>query len=177
MLGAIAGDIIGSGWESHPTFDYDFELFSRECGFTDGSICTIAVADALLKGVGFAESLKNWRRKYPNRKGGDGYRFHNWMQSAESEPDGSFGSGAAMRVSPVAWFSQNEFRVRLDARLSAVCTHNHPEGLRGAEAVAYAIHDCRGLLRGKDCVSRRDILSALSRTLKWSGYDIDIDRQ
>ena len=175
MLGAIIGDIIGSRWEFHPTFAYDFELFSGECDFTDDTICTIAVADALLKGVSFAESLKAWCRKYPDPMGGYGGRFRDWTRSVRSEPYGSFGNGSAMRVSPVAWFSKGEFAVRRDARLSAACTHNHPEGLRGAEAVAYAIHDCLGLLHGKQRIGKEDILSALSRTLQWSGYDIGFD--
>jgi len=175
MLGAIIGDIIGSRWEFGPACSYDFELFTGECDFTDDSICTIAVADALLKGIDFAESLQRWCRRYPNPMGGYGTRFREWIQSVRPEAYGSFGNGAAMRVSPVAWFSPDEFKVRHDARMSAACTHNHPEGIRGAEAVAYAIHDCRGLLEGKERIGREDILYALERTLNWSGYDIDID--
>jgi ADP-ribosylglycohydrolase len=108
MLGAIIGDIVGSRFEFNPTNDYDFELFSDQCDFTDDTICTIAVADALLKGRAFGESLHDWCKRYPHPKGGYGGRFAQWVRSDNPQPYDSFGNGSAMRVSPVAWYYEDE---------------------------------------------------------------------
>ena len=102
MLGAIIGDIVGSRWEFDPTNDYDFEMFSQENSFTDDTVCTVAVADAIAKGRDYGESLHEWCRRYPSPMGGYGGRFRQWVMSDEPKPYGSYGNGSAMRVSPVA---------------------------------------------------------------------------
>ena len=101
MLGAIIGDIIGSRWEFNATNDYDFELFSSENNFTDDTICTIAVADALLHGSdNYGTYIHKWCRRYPHPMGGYGRNFAKWVASANPQPYGSYGNGSAMRVSP-----------------------------------------------------------------------------
>ena len=99
MLGAIIGDIVGSRWEFNPTNDYNFELFSDKNGFTDDTICTIAVADAILHhSQDYGKYIHEWSRKYPCPMGGYGGRFAQWVRSDKPEPYGSYGNGAAMRV-------------------------------------------------------------------------------
>lgn len=141
MLGAIIGDIIGSRWEFTPTNDYHFELFSDENNFTDDTICTIAVADAILHNSDdFGKYIHSWCRRYPQPMGGYGGRFNQWVMSDHPQPYGSCGNGAAMRVSPVAWAIFDRHKVLDLAKKVAVCTHNHPEGIKGAQTVALAIH-------------------------------------
>ena len=111
MLGAIIGDIVGSRWEFNPTNDYNFEWLSDENDFTDDTICTVAVADALLKGKDFGESIHEWCNRYPHPMGGYGGRFVQWVRSDNPQPYNSFGNGSAMRVSPVAWAAHDlEFK-------------------------------------------------------------------
>ena len=139
MIGAIIGDIVGSRFEFRNHFSTEFELFTKECSFTDDTICTVAVADALLKGISFEESLLYWCRKYPFPKGAYGRSFARWIKMPFPVPYNSFGNGSAMRVSPVGWFFHSESETLQYATLSAECTHNHPEGIKGACAVAQAI--------------------------------------
>ena len=164
MLGAIIGDIVGSKWEFDPTNDYNFELFSKENDFTDDTICTIAVADAIINGRDYGESIHEWCRRYPSPMGGYGSRFNEWVKSDDPKPYNSFGNGSAMRVSPVAWHFNTVEDVLREARLTAECTHNHPEGILGAEAVAIAILECR-LGRG------------ISAAVDYYGYDININKK
>lgn len=179
MLGAIIGDIVGSRFEFDSTNDYHFQLFSPACCFTDDSICTIAVADALLKNTDFGASLHQWCRRYPNPMGGYGGSFRRWVMSNDPQPYNSFGNGSAMRVSPTAWWSHNRTEVEMLAKQSAECTHNHPEGIKGAQAVAVAIYDCLymrlDLMReGKEPDRQTIIDKGLRRALELSGYDISI---
>ena len=139
MLGAIIGDIVGSKYEFNNTFDYDFEMFAEGSDFTDDSICTVAVADAILKGKTYKDSLLEWCRRYPSPKGSYGGRFSMWIHSDNPQPYGSFGNGSAMRVSPVAWLFDDLEKVIEEAAETAAPTHNHPEGIKGAMAVAHAI--------------------------------------
>ena len=135
MLGAIIGDIVGSRWEFDPTNDYNFEWLSDENGFTDDTICTVAVADALLKGRDFGESIHEWCNRYPHPMGGYGGRFAQWVRSDHPLPYNSFGNGAAMRVSPVAhWFDTLD-EVLDAAAATARPSHNHDEGIKGAQTV------------------------------------------
>lgn len=92
MLGAIIGDIAGSAYEFNRTNDYDFEMFNRDCGFTDDTICTVAVADAILEHKDYGESLHEWCRRYPNPKGSYGGRFHQWVMSDNPKPYNSLGA-------------------------------------------------------------------------------------
>lgn len=139
MLGAIIGDIAGSKYEFNNTFDYDFEMFGEECDFTDDTICTVAIADAILNGRSYQESLLDWCRRYPSPKGAYGGRFAGWIRSLDPQPYNSFGNGSAMRVSPVAWLFDDLSQVLEEAEKTALPTHNHPEGIKGAKAVAHAI--------------------------------------
>ena len=139
MLGAMIGDIVGSKYEFNNTFDYDFEMFGEGCDFTDDTICTVAVADAILNGRSYQESLLDWCRRYPSPKGAYGGRFAGWIRSLDPQPYNSFGNGSAMRVSPVAWLFDDLSQVLEEAEKTALPTHNHPEGIKGAKAVAHAI--------------------------------------
>ena len=139
MLGAMIGDIAGSKYEFNNTFDYDFEMFGEGCDFTDDTICTVAIADAILNGRNYQESLLDWCRRYPSPKGAYGGRFAGWIRSLNPQPYNSFGNGSAMRVSPVAWLFDDLSQVLEEAEKTALPTHNHPEGIKGAKAVAHAI--------------------------------------
>lgn len=148
MIGAIIGDIVGSKYEFNNTFDYNFKLFDKGCNFTDDTICTIAVADAILKKGGdekpnvedYSISLQYWCQKYLNPMGGYGASFAKWVRSSNPQPYDSFGNGAAMRVSPVGWaFKENSDIIR-QAMMSAKVSHSHVEGLIGATAVADCVH-------------------------------------
>ena len=139
MLGAIIGDVVGSRFEFANVKTRNFKLFSPECSFTDDTICTVAVADAILRGVPYRDALLLWGRRYPNPKGSYGGSFSLLLGSADPQPYNSWGNGAAMRVSPVAWaFSEYGVIVR-EALATALPTHNHPEGIVGASTVALAI--------------------------------------
>ncbi len=176
MLGAIIGDIVGSRWEFNPTNDYNFELFSEKNSFTDDTICTVAVADALLHGADdFGKYIHDWCRKYPHPMGGYGGRFARWVMSDNPKPYGSFGNGAAMRISPIAWFSLNAIPQMIVAEKATACTHNHPEGIKGAQAVVTAIHDCLEMHHLFEQIGKDEIIShGLKRAIHHFGYSIDI---
>lgn len=143
MLGAITGDIIGSTYEFNNTKNYNFELFPEDCNFTDDTICTVAVADAILNNVSYEDAIRYWCQKYPYPKGGYGASFARWVQSDNPKPYGSYGNGSAMRVSPCGWLFDSEKEVLVEAKKSAECTHNHPEGIKGAQCVAHCIYLAR----------------------------------
>lgn len=174
MLGAIIGDIVGSRFEFHPTNDYDFELITKECSFTDDTICTIAIADALMEEVNFGKSLHEWCRKYPNPKGGYGGRFREWIMSNKPKPYNSFGNGSAMRVSPVAWAYRDLGEANILAKKSAECTHNHPEGIKGAQAVVTAIHYGYELRKRSETIVKDCITKAFQPIIESFGYNINI---
>jgi ADP-ribosylglycohydrolase family protein len=147
MYGAILGDMIGAPYE----FDRggktkEFPLFSRGSQFTDDSVMTIAVAEALMDTAGknddevraaLVSSMQKWGKKYPNA--GYGEMFYQWLREKNPKPYGSFGNGSAMRVSSAGWLYATLEETRKYARMSAEVTHNHPEGIKGAEATAAAI--------------------------------------
>ena len=157
MLGAIIGDIVGSRFEFANTHRTDFEFFAKGCDYTDDTICTVAIADALLRGADFADTLQTWCRRYPHPKGAYGGRFHQWIYTTPPVPYRSYGNGSAMRVSPCGWLPTRD-AVLLQAKASAECTHNHPEGIKGAVAIADAIY----LLRGG--ASKADLKKHLEET-------------
>lgn len=103
MLGAIIGDIVGSRFEFGAAPERDFEFFTNECSFTDDTICTVAIADAILNGRTYKDSLLDWCGRYPNPMGGYGNMFVEWLLDKNHEPKNSYGNGAAMRVSSVGW--------------------------------------------------------------------------
>ena len=150
MYGAILGDIIGSPYE----FDMgdkckDFPLFSKNSIYTDDTVMTIAVADAFMTAPDneevirqrLIESMQCYGKRFPYI--GYGGMFRHWLRSKDTEPYGSYGNGSAMRVSSIAWLYHDLDTVRRMARLSAEVTHNHPEGIKGAEATASAIYLAR----------------------------------
>lgn len=139
MIGAIIGDVIGSRFEFNNTRDYNFELFTAQNSYTDDTICTLAIADAILSLESFKDKLLEWCRLYPHPMGGYGGSFARWIFSDDPQPYNSFGNGSAMRVSPVAWAFDELEDVKEWAEKAASVTHDHPEGINGAVAVAHAI--------------------------------------
>ena len=137
MLGAIAGDMIGSVYEGHPIKTKDFPLFNQQSHFTDDTVLTIAVADSILNNRDYATALKQYGLRYPDA--GYGGSFYQWLFSADLAPYNSWGNGAAMRVSPVGFAFDSLQEVLAAARQSAEATHNHPEGIKGAQSTASAI--------------------------------------
>lgn len=176
MLGAIIGDIVGSRWEFNPTNDYNFEWLSDENGFTDDTICTVAVTDALLKGRDFGESIHEWCNRYPHPMGGYGGRFAQWVRSDNPKPYNSFGNGAAMRVSPVAhWFDTLD-EVLDAAAATARPSHNHDEGIKGAQTVALAIFKAQ-VYRTYACKDASVFIDQiLEECVEFSGYDINMPK-
>ena len=141
MLGAIAGDIIGSVFENNPLKRTSFPLFSKYSHFTDDSVLTVAVAYSILNQIDYATCLINFARKFPHA--GYGLSFYRWMQSSDNQPYNSWGNGSAMRVSPVGFAFDTREAVLRQAEKSAAVTHNHPEGIKGAQATALAIYLAR----------------------------------
>ena len=141
MLGAITGDIIGSIRENLRIKHKDFELFPRLSTYTDDTVLTVAVADAILNGKGYGNTIKSYARRHPLR--GYGPKFMLWLLSSGIKPYYSLGNGSAMRVSPVAHAYDSEESVLMHAKESAECTHNHPEGIKGAQATALAVYLAR----------------------------------
>ena len=143
MLGAIAGDIIGSRWEFSRIKTRDFPLFPDGASFTDDTVLTCAVADHLINGIDIVESLRDWVRVVTidtTRVSGYGQRFMRWAAAPTSQPPyGSYGNGGAMRVSPCAWLSPDLESLRSNTVNVTEVTHDHPEGIKGALATAEAI--------------------------------------
>ncbi|MFN6141363.1 MAG: ADP-ribosylglycohydrolase family protein [Pseudanabaena sp.] len=137
MLGAIAGDIIGSIYEVIPMKRKDFKLFSLGSHFSDDTVLTYAVAKSILTGTSYASNFKKCFWRYP--LAGFGQRFTCWAMSNQKEGYNSWGNGAAMRVSPIAWAYNDLETVLKEAERCTVTTHNHPEGIKGAQATAAAI--------------------------------------
>jgi ADP-ribosylglycohydrolase len=137
MIGAIAGDIIGSVCEFRPLKTVESELFSPESTFTDDTVLTVATADCILHGKDYARTFKEYGRRYPDA--GYGGNFRRWLFSEDTGPYNSYGNGSAMRVSPVGFAFKTLDDVLKQAERSAAVTHNHPEGIKGAQAIAAAI--------------------------------------
>ena len=173
MYGAFLGDMIGAPYE----FDRgdktkDFPLFGRRSQFTDDSVMTAAVAQALLDTLGqdddavkaaLVRAMQRWGHKYPNA--GYGFRFYGWLRAKDPQPYNSCGNGSAMRVSAAGWLFDSLEDTRHAARLTAVVTHNHPEGIKGAEAVAAAI------LLARTGKTKDDIKAYITDT-----FDYDLSR-
>jgi ADP-ribosylglycohydrolase len=152
LLGAIVGDVIGSVFEHHRVKTTDFALFDRFSRFTDDTVLTIAVADAILNRKThsirliedrqnqnlYGQKIKEYGRKFPDA--GYGAMFKGWLKSDSLQGYGSYANGSAMRVSPVGFAFQSLDEVLHEAHLTAVVTHNHPEGIKGAQAIASAVH-------------------------------------
>jgi ADP-ribosylglycohydrolase len=136
MLGANVGDIVGSVYEFDNHKSKDFPLFREDSKFTDDTILTIAAASALMTDMDFAAKYRAYGKKYASSYGS---RFQDWIEELITGPYDSFGNGSAMRVSPVAWFEGKEYRVMELAMRSAEVTHDHSEGIKGAQTTAMAI--------------------------------------
>ena len=154
MLGAIIGDIVGSRFEFGPAPEKGFKLITPECSYTDDTICTIAIADAIMNHKSYKEALLEWCRRYPEPMGSYGHRLYRWINSDDPQPMNSYGNGAAMRVSPVGWLFNDYDEVKQQAQLSAEVSHNHPEGIKGAQCVATLIYWLRTVRVTKDKVER-----------------------
>lgn len=176
MLGSIIGDIVGSRWEFDPTNDYDFEWLSDKNSFTDDTICTVAVADALLHNRDFGESIHDWCNRYPHPKGGYGGRFITWVMSDHPKPYNSYGNGACMRVSPIGYWFNNELETLDAAAASAIVSHNHDEGVKGAQTVALAIRKAIEY-NAHYLGAARHIDDIIDECIKFSGYNINMTRR
>ena len=144
MLGAILGDIVGSRFEFsslRKNKSEDFELLTKDDHFTDDTVLTIATADAILNNKPFDKTYHEWGNKYIDC--GYGSRFQSWLNSNNLEPYNSFGNGSAMRVSPIGWLYNDLETVMSKAEESATVTHNHIEGIKGAEAIATCVYLAR----------------------------------
>jgi ADP-ribosylglycohydrolase len=161
MIGAIAGDIVGSRFEHRAHKSVEFELWHPRCQFTDDTVITLATAEALLTDRDFGAAYHRWGRAYP--RAGYGRWFREWLASDDPEPYDSWGNGSAMRVSPVAAVAKSEAEVLELARQTALPTHGHPRGIVGAQTVALAT---RMAGQGASAAEIRD------RVTELSGYDL-----
>lgn len=161
MLGAIAGDVIGSVHEFIGTKTKRFPLFVAKSGFTDDSVLTVAVAEKLLHGGDYVDLFHQYFQRYPGA--GYGGRFGQWAAKRETSPYYSWGNGSAMRVASVGFAFDSLDEVMLHARESAEVTHNHPEGIKGAQATATAI------FLGRTGRSKPEIKSHIEQTF---GYNL-----
>jgi ADP-ribosylglycohydrolase len=161
MLGAIAGDIIGSAWEAGGEKNYDFPLFTEFSRFTDDTVMTIAVARAVLEQRDYAEMMREVGGRYP--LAGYGRSFHEWILAPDLGPYNSYGNGGAMRVSAIGFSARTVEEALREAQRCAEPTHNHPEGIKGAQATALAIFMAR--TRAPKADIRREIAARF-------GYDL-----
>ncbi len=196
MIGAIAGDIIGSVYEYQPIKTEAFPLFGEGCSFTDDTVLTVATADAILEGCSFGDRYRHWGRRYPDRSYGS--LFRQWLRADDPAPYGSWGNGAAMRVSPVGLAAESLEEALRVAEHSARATHDHPDGIRGAQAVAGCVFlartgvdkaGLRGFLEGRmgyrlgmtlselrpkyrfDATARGSVPQALTAFLESDGFE------
>ena len=171
MLGAIFGDIVGSVYEFRNTHDYNFRLLSERSHFTDDSVMTLAVAKGLMESKGkedrevkdaLIDAMKELGKRYPDA--GYGGMFYHWVLGEDRKPYRSYGNGSAMRASSAGWFYATLEETLHAAKLSAEVTHNHPEGIKGAQATAAAIYLARN---GKSKEEMKDYIE------KEFGYDLN----
>lgn len=161
MLGAVAGDIIGSRFEGQPAPRPGFALFHPDCRFTDDTVCTVAIAAALMGDRDYARALRAFVRRHPDR--GYGGMFRRWAHTDHAPPYGSWGNGAPMRVAAVGWLAADEAEARDLAAAQSAVSHDHPDAIAGAQAVALAILRAR---RGTPVPALRE------RIVRAFGYDL-----
>ena len=161
MLGAIAGDIIGSRFEGHPAPPTGFELFHPRCRFTDDTVCSLAVAEAVLGDRDFAGTLRRFVRRYPDA--GYGGMFIGWAMQDDAPAYGSWGNGAPMRVAAVGWLASSEAELLEFAAAQAAVSHDHPDAIAAAGAVALAI------FRLREGMPAREVAAGISDAF---GYDL-----
>ena len=166
IIGAIIGDIVGSFYEFYNHKSTNFALFTRGTQFTDDTVMTIAVADWLLSGVSLQKTMPDWGKEYPNR--GYGGMFYEWMFYSENkEPYNSFGNGAGMRVSPCGYYATSIEEALDLAKQSAEVTHNHPEGIKGAQAIASWLASINQRMRFVNILSRILVTIFIAHVMKY----------
>ena len=179
MMGAICGDVVGSAYEWHSTKREDFELFTPRTRFTDDSVLTVAIADCILRGGDYGKSLLEWGRRYPDS--GYGGRFRKWLERGDMVPYDSFGNGSAMRVSAVGWAFDDLDDVVEEAAKTALPTHGHPEGIKGAQATAAGVFLARKGYSKNDIKDEIEDLFGYSLTRKLDdirpSYSFDVTCQ
>jgi len=163
MLGAIAGDIIGSAYERYPIKTKKFDLFSKYSQFTDDTVMTLAVAKSAIDGTKYLDNIVDFGIRYADV--GYGGSFRKWLKSWNYKPYNSWGNGSAMRVSAIGFLFDTEDKVLVEAKKSAKITHNHPEGIKGVEATALAI------LMARKGNSKNQIRERISKK-----FDYDLER-
>jgi ADP-ribosylglycohydrolase len=164
MFGASIGDIVGSVYEKREVKSTNFELFTKFSRFTDDTVMTIATADCILQDGDYTEFYQKYGQKYPKK--GYGGTFQNWIFAENPQPYNSWGNGSAMRVSPVAYIFDDINDVLDEAKKSAEVTHNHPEGIKGAQAIAAAIF-----------LANNDIDKAGIKDYVQKKFDYDLNRK
>ena len=137
MIGAIIGDIAGSIYEWNPIKTKDFPLLPEQCFFTDDTVLTVAIAESIVSNTSYLQSVRKIGARYPNL--GYGGSFRKWLYSPVTEPYNSWGNGSAMRVSPVGFAFDTTDDVLREAKNTSIITHDHPEGIKGAQATALAV--------------------------------------
>lgn len=163
MLGSMIGDIVGSVYEWHNIKTEKFDLFKSDCFFTDDTVLTTATAKVLMGGINYDEAYQDFARRYPGR--GYGGNFSHWIYAENPKPYHSWGNGSAMRVSPVGFAFNSVEEVLAEAERSAAVTHNHPEGIKGAQATALAI------LLGRQGADQKEIRQEIAER-----FDYDLNR-
>ena len=163
MLGAIIGDIVGSRFEFAKQTTRNFTLFDKDCNYTDDTICSVAIADAILNKRTYKDSLLDWCRRYPNPMGGYSTALSTWIEQDNPQPSNNCGNDVAMRVSPVGWLFDDYHEILEEAKKSAEVSHNHPNGIKGAQCVAtiiYWLRTCR--------ITKEELESAVERNFGYS---------
>lgn len=164
MLGAMIGDIVGSVYEWQNIKTTDFILFQSHATFTDDTVLTAATAKALITDMSYTEAYQDFARRYGGR--GYGGNFSRWIDADDPQPYNSWGNGSAMRVSPVGYAFDTVEEALAEAKRSAAVTHNHPEGIKGAQSTALAI------LMARQGASKSEIRQEISKR-----FDYDIGRK
>lgn len=179
MLGAIIGDIVGSRFEWDNIKSKDFELFSKQCHYTDDTVMTCAVADALVNNKDITKTLQEYGRNYPHK--GYGGSFGAWIYSSNPQPYNSWGNGSAMRVSAVGWFAKTETETMRLAEEVTKITHNHPEGMKGAKVTAMCVFMARhGYTKEqirKYAIKHYPIIESMSYSNLIKNYHFDVSCQ
>jgi ADP-ribosylglycohydrolase len=179
MIGVVAGDVIGSVYEHHGTKSTDFPLFHPRCRFTDDTVLTIATASAILEGTSYEAAYRDFGRRYPNA--GYGGSFYRWLRASDPKPYGSWGNGSAMRVAPIGLAFDSKETVLEEAERSAAVTHDHPEGIKGAQATALAVFLARSGLPKE--ATREELVALFDYDLHRTvdeirpSYDFDVSCQ
>lgn len=177
MLGAIIGDIVGKHCKTRQIIETNFSSLLKKDALTDNTICTIAIADAINNSSDdYRSYIRKWCRKYQKPFVGYTSRFWQWIMSDETNPYDSDGNGAALRISPIAFAFKETDKVIEEAQKCAICTHNHPEGIKGAQTVALAIRLALNYNEYSYQSAVYHIDEIIQNCIIFSGYDINIPK-